>query len=1210
MGYDYQGGSSSPVGSVAPLGGPGYDIGDTIRAYVGRDPGLRRSSSACRTTAGPGRPARRALALEEHLGHEERGIDDRRLRHRAPDTRRRPRQEVGSGRGGRLDRLPARELHARLRLRQPVAPAVLRRREGARPQVRRRQPLRPARRRDLGARLRRHPHRAATPSLKAQVHHRHRAAGDQRGIDQLRRSCRPTATGGWTASTVARDRHRPSPASAGRCSGSSTAASARRLLTGASSARPWRFTWDGENAAGSVVPDGTYRITIWTADASNNRASISEGRHRRPAGGGRDARRHRRLHLAQRRRPLGPHDAVVEGERARSRGKARIFDKNGATVRRWTIAATTAGSWVWNGRNAAGATVADGRYTFRVSGPRPGRQPDRPRPGRPRRPDDPVADLGAVGPSPRQAGQKDRLTFVLRRKATVTVAIYQGSTLVRRIWTGRALRGRHVRLDAGAARRPPGRSSSRAPTGSSSTRPAASGRRASLATSIGPGSVARRRLDWHPMTDPTRRSRRRVPRRPMPPRRRRLGRAADLRRGREHRARSRRPSSPPLPDATLLVVDDESPDGTGRLADDLAAADPRIRVRHRPVEAGPGTRLSRWLRRGARRRSDDGRPDGRRLQPRSRGTARRRRHRSPMAAPTWSSARATRRAAAWSTGGSAGGSCRAAAASSPGSCSGSVPNDLTGGFKAWRAATLAAVPFDGVHAGGYVFQIEMTFRASRARRPHPRGPDHLPRPTRRSVEDEPADRGRGAGRRRPAAGRGSLGALARGRGRDARRDRVVTGAPDSRLGEAVRPPVPGVRVVLDARPLQAPDRAPLAALPTSTACSAPSMRRRWPARSFALPDRRRTSTTRPTGYEHLEVVGRRQLPPTRLLRSGGDDRRPVPAAWRGASAAAWRAERGGAAGAVYHAVGGGPLPIASGLPVVATLLDLAAVGAAGRVQTIGRRAGSASGCARSSCATRRRSSSAASATARAARAAPAHPARAAARRAARATAGLRGRRADGRRRPARGGRPCASGSGSPTATCVFTGRFDARLDLDTLLRRLASLAAAGPPDGFDAAIVLAAAGPARRGQPGRPRLDRPRRGQEGDRRVARLCAQRCRSRTWPGSSAARVRRILPVVSEAAGLPVIEALASGTPVIASVGRATPRAGRSGRPAGRAARRRCGSPSPCATLWADDGVHDRDRGGRPRARPRRTRRTWADVARETRAIYAAVGRRGAG
>jgi len=42
------------------------------------------------------------------------------------------------------------------------------------------------------------------------------------------------------------------------------------------------------------------------------------------------------------------------------------------------------------------------------------------------------------------------------------------------------------------------------------------------------------------------------------------------------------------------------------------------------------------------------------------------------------------------------------------------PHDLTGGFKAWRAATLAAIPFAGVHAGGYVFQIEMTQRATRA----------------------------------------------------------------------------------------------------------------------------------------------------------------------------------------------------------------------------------------------------------------------------------------------------------------------------------------------------------------------------------------------------------------------------------------------------------------------------------------------------------------
>jgi dolichol-phosphate mannosyltransferase len=44
---------------------------------------------------------------------------------------------------------------------------------------------------------------------------------------------------------------------------------------------------------------------------------------------------------------------------------------------------------------------------------------------------------------------------------------------------------------------------------------------------------------------------------------------------------------------------------------------------------------------------------------------------------------------------------------------GLTPHDLTGGFKAWRAETLAGISFDGIHAGGYVFQIEMTYRASR-----------------------------------------------------------------------------------------------------------------------------------------------------------------------------------------------------------------------------------------------------------------------------------------------------------------------------------------------------------------------------------------------------------------------------------------------------------------------------------------------------------------
>lgn len=43
-----------------------------------------------------------------------------------------------------------------------------------------------------------------------------------------------------------------------------------------------------------------------------------------------------------------------------------------------------------------------------------------------------------------------------------------------------------------------------------------------------------------------------------------------------------------VPSVDLLVVDDASPDGTGQLADELAATDPRVHVLHRPAKAGLG----------------------------------------------------------------------------------------------------------------------------------------------------------------------------------------------------------------------------------------------------------------------------------------------------------------------------------------------------------------------------------------------------------------------------------------------------------------------------------------------------------------------------------------------------------------------------------------------------------------------------------------------
>jgi glycosyltransferase involved in cell wall biosynthesis len=97
--------------------------------------------------------------------------------------------------------------------------------------------------------------------------------------------------------------------------------------------------------------------------------------------------------------------------------------------------------------------------------------------------------------------------------------------------------------------------------------------------------------------------------------------------------------------------------------------------------------------------------------------------------------------------------------------------------------------------------------------------------------------------------------------------------------------------------------------------------------------------------------------------------------------------------------------------------------------------------------------------------------------------------------------------------------------------------------------------------------------------------------------------ILPVVSEAAGLPVIEALACGTPVVASaVGPLPELVGAAGllvepRDPDRLA-------VALATIWVDDTVHA-GIAALARERAEEEPRTWADVARETRSIYAEVG-----
>ncbi len=412
------------------------------------------------------------------------------------------------------------------------------------------------------------------------------------------------------------------------------------------------------------------------------------------------------------------------------------------------------------------------------------------------------------------------------------------------------------------------------------------------------------------------------------------------------------------------------------------------------------------------------------------------------------------------------------------------------------------------------------------------------------------------------------------------------------------PGSPGVRVVLDARPIQEPDRAPLTAAYLDGLLGAFDAEP-LAGESFAF--LLRSDLDDPTvGYRRLDVVGRRLLPPTRLLRSGALTVDPF--LLRGASlGAAWRADRSGAAGAVYHTAGTGSPPIASGLPVVATVLDLAPwelpdafarsvaarFGQRLRAQLL-REAAAVIVSSESVAILARRLLHVRSDRLRVVPLAPR----------AGFGQGVGQDHAAADRDAARE----RERLGLPDRYLVYSGRYDARQDLATLLRALVSLAEAGRPDGLpeDVAwpprILLVGASPEDRAALARAA------GRQG------IGESLTYAPHLPAAGVAALVRgaraaILPVVSDATGLTAIEAIACGTPVVASsVGALSDLVGGAGilvepRDPDRLA-------VALRTVWADDRVHGRIAAN---ARERATwqRRTWADVARETRAIYAEVG-----
>ena len=167
-----------------------------------------------------------------------------------------------------------------------------------------------------------------------------------------------------------------------------------------------------------------------------------------------------------------------------------------------------------------------------------------------------------------------------------------------------------------------------------------------------------------------------------------------------------------VPEATVLIVDDNSPDGTGRLADELAAADPQVRVRHRAGKEGLGRAyvdaflalLDEGWERVVQMDADfshDPSDVPRLLRALDEGAdvAVGSRYVRGGTTVNWGFRRKLI---------SRGGSMYAR------QVLGVHVHDLTAGFKAWRSEILRQIPLREVGAQGYGFQIEMTYRALKA----------------------------------------------------------------------------------------------------------------------------------------------------------------------------------------------------------------------------------------------------------------------------------------------------------------------------------------------------------------------------------------------------------------------------------------------------------------------------------------------------------------
>ena len=163
----------------------------------------------------------------------------------------------------------------------------------------------------------------------------------------------------------------------------------------------------------------------------------------------------------------------------------------------------------------------------------------------------------------------------------------------------------------------------------------------------------------------------------------------------------------------MLIVDDNSPDGTGDVADALAAASAgRVSVMHRTGLRGLGRSYIDGMAAALRTDADAHLPDGRRLLARSgRAAAAARRH---CATRTWSSGRATSRAERCGNWPAHRVMLSAFANWYVRAITRLPVHDCTSGFRCWRRDLLARLPLDRIVSDGYAFLVEMAWEAHAA----------------------------------------------------------------------------------------------------------------------------------------------------------------------------------------------------------------------------------------------------------------------------------------------------------------------------------------------------------------------------------------------------------------------------------------------------------------------------------------------------------------